>query len=143
MKAFRIILIGTIVGVIIGVGGIYYIFNKPHRNIEKEKPAYTMEASDLYEEFSTNEDLGNEKFGNKVIQLSGRVAEISNDNNAVSIILNNNMQAVNCTFGTKEKGQSIEITSQIKYGEIITVKGKCDGFDMIMGVVLTKCILIQ
>ena len=32
-----------------------------------------------------------------------------------------------------------EIINQLQLGDKISLKGKCDGFDMIMGVVLTRC----
>jgi len=105
----------------------------------KEKPAFIMEASELFEEFNMNEDLGNKKFGNQVIQVSGKVTEITMDENGISFILNNSMEAVNCTIDVQYKDK----VKNIKFGDKVTLKGKCDGFDMIMGVVLTKCILIE
>jgi hypothetical protein len=135
----KVILIITAFVLVVGIGATYYLFNKPHRNIALEKPAYILGASILFKEFNMNKDLGDEKFGNQVIQVSGRVAEVSVGENSVSIILNNMMEAVNCTI----EGNYNESAKGIHFGDSITVKGKCDGFDMIMGVVLTKCILIE
>ena len=136
---FKIILFITGLVLVFGLGAAYYVFNKPHRNIAKEKSAFTMEASDLFEEFNMNKDLGNEKFGNQIIQVRGKVAEITIDENRMSLILNNMMEAVNCTIEDKYHDKA----KNIKIGDVVEIKGKCDGFDMIMGVVLTKCILIE
>jgi len=135
----KIILIITGFILFFGLGATYYVFNKPHRNIAKERPAFIMEASELFEEFNMNEDLGNKKFGNQVIQVSGKVTEIPMDENGISFILNNSMEAVNCTIDVQYEDK----VKKIKLGGKVTLKGKCDGFDMIMGVVLIKCILIE
>lgn len=135
----KIILIATGFALFFGLGAAYYIFNKPHRNIAKERPAFIMEASELFEEFNMNEELGNKKFGNQVIQVRGKVAEIIMDENGISFILNNSMEAVNCTIDVQGEDKA----KDIKTDDIVRLKGKCDGFDMIMGVVLTKCVLIE
>jgi len=98
-----------------------------------------MEASGLFGEFNMNEDLGNEKFGDQVIQVTGKVAEITIDDNGISIILNNSMEAINCTIDAQYE----ERARKIEFGDSVTIKGRCDGFDMIMGVVLSKCIIIE
>ena len=135
----KIILIITGFVLFFGLGAAFYVFNKPHRNIAKERPAFIMEASELFEEFNMNEDLGNKKFGNQVIQVNGKVTEITMDENGISFILNNSMEAVNCTIDVQYEDK----VKNIKFGDKVTLKGKCDGFDMIMGVVLTKCIFIE
>ncbi len=142
-KWLKIILIIAVVGIFAGAGTVYYIFNMPHRDVEHEKLAYTIEASMLYSEYSNNEEAGNSKFGNKVIQVSGKIAEISRDAYQVSITLADPMEGVNCALDSITIVDNKAFVESLKENDTITLKGKCDGFDMIMGVVLTRCYIVK
>ncbi len=142
-KGLKIVLIIAIIGIIGGLATVYYVFNKPQRDIEGEIPAYTLSAQTLFDEYNSDEDAANLKYGNKVLQVSGNIIEITNDNFEVSITLNDDMEGINCSLDSlaiiKEKSE----INALKTGNNITLKGKCDGFDMIMGVVLTRCYIIK
>lgn len=142
-KGLKIFLIVVLVGLVGGLGTVYYVFNKPHRDVENEAPAFTMEASQLYDEFSSEEDASNAKYGDQVIQVNGDIAEISNDGFTVSIMLGDAMAGVNCAMDSATVADNKAVFENLKEGEAITLKGKCDGFDMIMGVVLTRCFIIE
>lgn len=142
-KSIKIVLIIVVVGLITGFSTIYYVFNKPHRNVEGEAPAFKMEAAALYNEFSKDETIANEKFGNKVIQVSGSIAELSKNDYEVSIVLNNEVEGVNCMLDSMAIVQNKTLIDNLKIGDKISLKGKCDGFDMIMGVVLTRCFIVE
>jgi lysyl-tRNA synthetase class II len=143
MKKVKIILIILVIGIVSGLSTVYYVFNKPHRDVEGEKPTYTLKASELYKEFNNNEKTAYEKFGDKVIQVSGKIIEISKEGYAVSIILNDEMEGINCALDSTAVVENKDFINNLKSGDQITLKGKCDGFDMIMGVVLTRCFIIK
>lgn len=141
-KFFKIWLILFGVGVLSAIGTYIYIFHKPHRNIAKEKPAYVLNAQDLYIEFSSNENTSYEKYGNKVLQISGEVVEISVSNNSASITILDEMEGINCAFDSITMVKNHNQLIQIEEGDRIEIKGQCDGYDMIMGVVLSRCVLL-
>lgn len=142
-KGLKIALIIVGVGILSGLGTVYYIFNKPARNVEGEKPSFTMEAKALFDEYNTDEEAGNLKFGDKVIQVKGKIVEMTNENAAVSFVLNDGMEGVNCALDSMEIVDKKAEIAKIKVGDEISLKGKCDGFDMIMGVVLTRCYIVK
>ncbi len=142
-KIYKYILIIVVLGAIIGGGTVYYVFNKPHRNIKDETPAYTYTAKDLYKEYSEDEEAGNMKFGDKVIQVTGKIVEITNENNDISFVLNDEMESVNCALDSMFIKNNKPLIENYDLGGDITLKGKCDGFDMIMGVVLTQCFIVK
>ena len=142
-KGLKIFLIIAVVGAVVGFSTVYYIFNMPHRNVEDETPAYTIEASILFEEYNSDEDATNLKYGDQVLQVTGDIAELSIEGYQVSITLNDEMEGVNCSLDSVAIDQNKELIEQLKVGDNITIKGKCDGFDMIMGVVLTRCYIIE
>ena len=141
-KILRIIVILFIIGVITGTATVYYVFNKPHRNIAKEKPSFYYNATELYAEFSQDELTGNDKFGDKVIQVKGEIVEKTVQNNNMTLVLGDMLEGVTCDIDSTTYTNNIDYLNTIDVGNTITLKGKCDGLDMIMGVVLTRCLPI-
>jgi len=142
-KYLKIFLIVAIVGIVAGSVAVYYIFNIPARDVENEKPAFTLEAANLYNDFNNDEEAANLKYGDQIIQVKGSVVEKSVEGYQVSITLNDEMEGVNCALDSITYVNNKELIDNLLSGDNITLKGKCDGFDMIMGVVLTRCFVIN
>jgi hypothetical protein len=142
-KATKYILGILLVGAITVTAVVLYVFNKPQRNISKEKPSYIMDPSMLVSDFSANEDSSTLKYNDKVIQVSGKIVEFSMENNGASAVFVNSVGGVSCTFDSLTSAKNYDILSRVKVGDSLTIKGRCDGFDMIMGVVLSKCVLVE
>ena len=140
LKIFLIILA---VFLIAGSSSIYYIFNKPHRNIDLETPAYTLDAKSLFNEFSNDEAIANQTYGDQIVQVSGIIVELFVDEYQISIVLYDELKGVSCELDNLTIDRNKSIIKSFKIGDQITLKGKCDGFDMIMGVVLTRCFIIN
>jgi hypothetical protein len=140
-KWIKVVLGVAVVGLIVGVSAVYYVFHMPHRNVEGEKPAFTVSAADLFNEFNTDETASTAKYANQVIEVSGDVVEITKEGYQVSLVLNDETEGVNCSLDSVSVVENKEIIDNLKNGDKVTIKGKCDGFDMIMGVVLTSCFL--
>lgn len=141
-KIFKIGLILFIVGVVSATGTYIYVFHKAHRNIAKEKPAYEVCAKDLYTEFSEDEMSSYDKYGNQVLQVTGTVVEFELKENGASLVYIDPFEGINCAFDSTTVTKLKNEFTEISVGNVVTLKGQCDGFDMIMGVVLTRCVLI-
>ena len=141
-KYLKIFLILALVGGIVGGSVVYYVFNKPHRDVEGEAPTFTMAAEDFYNDYNADEEAGNTKYLNQVIQVNGAIADITKDGVEMTIILNNDMEGVSCALDSAAVVNNHDMLENLEIGDDITLKGKCDGFDMIMGIVLTKCFVI-
>ena len=124
-------------------GTYLYVFHKAHRNIAKEKPAYEVCAKDLYTEFSTDEKTSYDKYGNQVLQVTGRVVEFELNESGASLVYVDPFEGINCAFDSTTVTKLRSEFDVIGVGDVVTLKGQCDGFDMIMGVVLTRCVLIE
>lgn len=142
-KNIKYILILAAVGVLMGMFTILYTYFKPQRNIQKEKPAFIIESTSLHNEFIANEDSGNLKFNNQIIQVSGKVVEFSMENNGASVVFINSIGGITCSFDSTTMVNNFGKLSKIQVNDSLTLKGRCDGYDMIMGVVLSKCVLIE
>jgi uncharacterized membrane protein YeiB len=142
-KLFKIGFVIIGLGLVTGTATYFYVFHKPQRNIFKEKPAYIMSAEQLYKEFSNSEDSSYLKYADKVIELTGKVTDIVLNNNDASVTFLDEISGINCSFDSITVEKLRNELETIKTGDEITLKGKCDGYDMIMGVVLTRCVLIK
>ncbi len=141
-KLLKIFLIVLAVGILAGVAGVYYVFNKPERNIAKEESALVTSAEELYQLFSNDETKVYGEYGNKILEVEGEIVEANNAGGAVTIVLNDPMEGVTCTFDSLYSANNPDKIEQLVVGKTVRVKGKCDGFDMILGVVLTKCLIL-
>jgi uncharacterized protein YxeA len=115
---------------VIAVGIGFYLWNKPHRTAEDEKPFATVTASQLFTEFATDEAASWAKYKDKVIQISGEVEAISTDasgNTQVVLKTDTEMSTVSVTLmaGAKAPDQAA--------GTMIDVKGICNGMNDIFG----------
>ena len=122
MKKILLILLFAAV-IAAGIG--FYLWNKPHRTAEDEKPFATVSASQLFTEFATDEAASWAKYKDKVIQISGEVETISTDasgNTQVVMKTDTEMSTVSVTLMTGAQAP------QQEPGTMIEVKGICNGF---------------
>lgn len=136
MKAYlKYILLLAVLAIGVGV----YMYNKPHQNIKKAKADFKLEATELFSQFEADEASANEKYLDKLIQVSGIVTDTAIDEaGQVSITLDagNSMFGIICKLDdlTKHKRTTFQP------GEKINLKGVCTG--MLMDVVLVRCVEI-
>lgn len=122
MKKLLILLLFAAV-IAAGIG--FYLWNKPHRTAEDEKPFATVTASQLFTEFATDEGASWAKYKDKVIQISGEIESISTDasgNTQVVMKTDTEMSTVSVTLMTGAQ------SPQQEPGTMIEVKGICNGF---------------
>lgn len=136
--------------ILLGVGllsafGVYmYVFHKPHRNIAKEKPAFILSGSELLNEFQTDENAAYKKYEDKAIQVTGTVQDVSISIPTATIMLNDAFSGISCAFDSSTVAKyGKAYFENLNIEEEITIKGKCDGYDMIMGVVLSRCVIVN
>lgn len=118
----------------IGVGTGMYLWNKPPETVD-DKKGVEITAMALSAEYVSSEQQANTKYLNKVIEVSGTVAETEqNQDGGMMVILQTGdpMAGIQCAM--REKG----VTAN--KGDSITIKGFCSG-NSIMGVSLTDCII--
>lgn len=72
-KALIILGLIALAGVATAVFIGYRMYNKPHRNIADETPAFTLTESELVVMFTDNAAGSDQKLKDKVVQLSGSV----------------------------------------------------------------------
>ena len=113
---------------------IYAKWNKPHENVE-DITGIKVNAADLFQAFSENEQQATNTYNGKVIEVTGTVAAIEKNQQGKTIVqLNSNdpLFGVNCTM---------EHDADVKQSETVNIKGVCSGFTT--DVILIRCYLIK
>jgi predicted negative regulator of RcsB-dependent stress response len=139
MKKWQKILLWLFVIALLGFGimkgYLYYLNNKPHRDVTKEQ-GIAVTAEQIFNDFTTNEAAANQKYLNKAIEVSGEVVEAKKNQDSSTVVVLKTADpvfGVNCTF-KKDPGA-------IQPGNRITFKGICTGF--ISDVVINEGVLLK
>ncbi|MFM1775875.1 MAG: hypothetical protein RJA53_1485 [Bacteroidota bacterium] len=123
MKAWLKYILGFIVIVVIaGVGFAWWVYHKPHRNINDEI-AVKSETNALLDAFKQNEKTASAQYNDKVLELSGIVKDASkNDAGNWVINIENDAQTGSITVAFSALQDSLQPFDSISY------KGICAGY---------------
>ena len=136
MRNKKNIILTILAAIIIAVAGYaYYIWNKPARDVAKEKGIQITSVA-IFDSFSNNEQSANTQFLNKAIEVTGTVSDVKKNqagNTVVYLKSDDPIYGVNCTF---KQDPGI-----ITKGSTITFKGICTGY--LSDVVINEGIMIK
>lgn len=125
-KFMRWGIIVVLAGLLIGGGIAYYMYNKPHRDIQAASVDYELDAATLVGEYLEDAQAANEKYlseGNaRVLAVSGTVFSMHTDMNNQKVVLlkEEGMKAgVSCTFMESTNANA----EKLKKGDEVTIKG--------------------
>ena len=122
MKKKQVIIITLGLFAIIIAGLVYnYTFNSKHRDIANETATLSLSANELYAYFKDNEQLATSKYLDKVLETNGKRTSIDDK----EVVLSDQIQV---SFNT-------EFLPKISLGSMLTIKGRCVGYDELLEVV--------
>ena len=117
----------------------FYLYNKPHRGIGDEQPAFKLKAETLISEYDTDETKSNTKYLGKIVEVKGVIAEKLKDKTGnINITLQGpDLSGIGCQFepNTQDK------LERLSEGQVVVIKGICTG--VLMDVVLVDCVIVQ
>ena len=140
MPARKSILFGVGIAILLAVVFGYFLYNKPHDNIARANADYSLSAVDLFVAFDSDESAANEKFLDKLIEVTGRIQDVKQDDAGNTILTlegDGLMFGIICELDPHTAGHRADFMQ----GEEVTMKGICTG--MLMDVVLVRCIEID
>ncbi len=132
----RVLLALVVIGVI-AVAAIYvFIYNKPHPDFEKMKPAFSVNASDLYQAYKTNTAVADKKFTGRFLEIAGTVTKTEVSDSLVIMVFVFEQgpageSGIRCTVLPNYKGSARLLSP----GTFVNIKGNCNGYtgsDVIM-----------
>ena len=112
------------------------VINLPQASIKNKAADYSIDANELFSAYSVNEAKANSTYNGKVIEVSGKLIDISEDEQGAPVLLldsGDDFGGILCTLDNKPK-------TLPSIGQKIKVKGQCNG--ILMDVVLNKCHII-
>ncbi len=134
-----LLLFATVSIVSLGIG--YYMYNMPAKNLSKVKPDVIISADELMSLFEENEETANGSFLGKVIEVSGKVSDVTiSDDGSMEIILESQslMGGVSCSF---EAEDAMAYLSMLERVQNAVIKGECTGY--LADVILKRCVVVK
>ncbi|MFY0675147.1 MAG: hypothetical protein JXQ87_17260 [Bacteroidia bacterium] len=136
-KILLVVGLFTLVGGAVGL----YQYNKPHRDVTTEKPAFNVEAQSLLSDFQNKFDEAWAKYGDQTIEISGTILSIENasEHKYIALEVGDLMGGVICYIDPSVA------QLECKTGEAVTVKGKVNGYDpdILQEVELKQCTITK
>jgi hypothetical protein len=141
-KRMKIVL-GALIVIVVGAVSVYLYINKPHPSYEKLKAEFTVTPKAIYDEFKSNAKGSGLKYNGKMIELNGAISKIEASDSLVTVVFAFTQglfgdEGVRCAMLSKFK----KSTKEFKQGDIIDLKGLCQGFND-TDVIFEKCSLIK
>ena len=107
------------------------------KDVQGQAASYKVTAVELYKEYDANSVAADQKYKDKVLEVSGKICNIGEDITGVPYIVlagdEYGMTGVQCFFGDEN------VVAGLAKDQQITVNGKCD--EMLINVFLRGCIL--
>ena len=125
------------------VAGGYYAYHEYTRKPADLASVDAMEKADaasLVSLYETDEQKANKRYLGKPIDVTGTIAEITNQHDTlVNVMLGNpeGLHRVSCLLNVKHT----DALKQFKTGDKITIRGICTGY--LMDVELNRCVVIR
>jgi tRNA_anti-like len=132
----------AVVCLLAAVSGIfaYKEFMRKPADLTKSDAAERLAASDLYALYSNYEDSANKKYLGRVIEITGSVVEIENQQDTLlTIFLGDTLHTgrISCLIEKKQTAAA----KNISLGDIIKLKGICTGY--LLDVELNRCVIVK
>lgn len=139
MKKFLIVLAFVMIAGGFTIG--YYMYNKPHVNVSKKKIDLITTVDSLVHDFQSDYTTSIEKYGGKIILLSGKFHSMSyQENYFTTIIIKGDQSLANCEMDTSYTNKIPSFTAE----DEISVKGLFVGYDDLLGELqLKKCLIVK
>lgn len=106
--------------------------------VEPVEEAIKVNANDLYAEYKQNEIAADQKYDNKILEVSGTIQSIGKDileDMYVSLKTDDIIGSVQCMLADEEANKAATLAE----GQTITLKGKNTG--LLMNVILRDCVI--
>ncbi|MEL6944003.1 MAG: hypothetical protein AAFO82_15180, partial [Bacteroidota bacterium] len=122
----RILILGGVIALLGAIGAFVMTQPKAELDVEQTASALEINASSIYKSFSDNEAKANELYSGKIIEISGTLQAVDQDeegNYKVTLDSDGQMGNVVCTL----EAHNPSTVDELAIGESIAIKGLCTG----------------
>lgn len=144
-KKIALFLVLGLAALLLGVG--LWMWNKPHRNVQEEEPAFVGKTDGFLQFIQSSNDSVRASLLNQVVEVEGLVAEFERSGDStVSLRLLSSKADVLCSFSGKT---AVELPDLLP-NQAVQLRGiytgyeeGLPGFDMLPTVTLNRCALYE
>ena len=140
MKSSKLkIIIVFFVLLIVALTAAIFYYNKPHVDVKNSDAAFVLTAENLISEYQSNEVGTTAKYSERVIQVEGKVFEISTlKGNSIITLKDETLESsIICHMLPEENKKALQILK----GQNISIKGISTGY--LMDVIMVRCTLVE
>jgi len=125
--------------IIVGLTSFLYYYNKPHVNVKKTDAAFVLTAENLINEYRDDETTTNQKYSENIIQVKGKVFEVSTlkGNSVITLKEENSESSIICHMLPDENMKALKLEK----GQEVDIKGICTGY--LLDVIIVRCTLVE
>ena len=129
----------SILLVLIIMTTVYFVYNKPHRNILAEEAKFSLALTQMNGEFLADEESAYKKYFNQVVEISATASSINKkENGRYDVVLSSN--------GVIANGELISAGDQFEalINKEVVLKGLFIGYDNLLEEIkLSECSIKQ
>ncbi len=118
-----------LVGPILAYGGYsfvrYQVENETFASTTKEKPAYTVNATELIQEFISSDSTANKKYTDKIIVVNGRISELEAADSTINVKFTDSTSGSYAIFDFQ--AADVEAVKKMAVGDSVSIKASCSG----------------
>lgn len=140
-RTYKIVLLLAALAVLAGGGAYWYTFLQPHKNMQKARPDFKLNAENLFTDYSSDENAANSKYLGKVLELTGKVVEVKNEDKQTVVVLEDILFGVSTYLDSSFCAANSELLKEINQGQTVTIRGQCDG--MLSDVVVSRAVIVK
>lgn len=104
---------------------IWYVFTLKFDDTSKTKADFVIGSQELIREFEKDNNLANQKYTEKILEVKGVVTAVEKADSSVNIKMTDSTSGSYVIFAFQD--QSMGDAKQVKAGETIAVRGSCSG----------------
>ena len=132
-----------VIGIVAGILGYVFVYNKPHRDFEKATPDYSLSTFNLFDSYITDRENAEANYNGKVLLLEGKFQKTEKADSLVIavFVFQKGMfgdEGIRCTMLPKYNEEMMKVKPETS----VKIKGFCTGYND-TDVILEKCTLIQ
>ena len=143
-KILKIALIFLAIGLVAAALVWKFYVNKPHDDIEKSTPAFSIATEEIWSKYNTDRKTADSLYNNQVIEVTGNLSRIDKNDSLVSVVF---VMAADSMFGDKTIACQMykkhnDEAGALTIGEKVKIKGVCIGYDD-TDIKFNKCSIVK
>jgi hypothetical protein len=130
----------TAIILLVAAGYFYKEYQRKPADITRVEPVAKINVATIVDLYENNETKANQQYLGKIIQVSGTITDINNQQDTlinISLGDSSSLHKVSCLLDKRH----MNAIKKYKPGEAITIKGICTGF--LLDVELNRCVIVN